>query len=520
MRILLTQFANSNLEPSQDPFRMVIYQAPDEKGVEHVYNDETLTNEVVIPDNAEIKYATFGLLYGIEMMPNVPQQVQAPMPMPEGDKDKKPSAYDFAQYIVSKEHLKKCKGIIYLYYGGCYHPIDSDRLNYIIMTLCRDQMLEKGNSYFARQVADAIASLPDIYCEQLPCYQNLIPFPNGLLDISTMQFFPPDPNIFVRYAVSVPFDKYQWHCPVFCQFLNTVTSGNPLLQQRLLEIIGYLLSAHNDAKKFFVFVGVSNSGKSVLIRLIQSLLNEESVYSADMNALGDRFTTGYMNGSQLCVFADMPSTSISNEAVGIIKAVTGGDTVIGERKYQAPEKIMNTTRLLFSTNHEIKTSSRDDAFFNRCCIVPFMVSIPPEFQNPILFNMLLEERQAIVNMAIYSYCQMRWAQGGMAVEFTGEEVAKALYRQYCRSNFSAKGDLNSIYSEFVSQCCVPSEGSITPTKTLYDAFSAFCQQRNYYIPEYMSFSRQIPPYLEQYDNKRTRIDGDNVRCYHGISLLV
>ncbi len=162
MKILLTQFADSNLEPSQDPFRMVIYQAPDEKGVEHVYNDETLTNEVVVPDNAEIKYATSGLLYGIEMMPNVPQQVQTPMPMPEGDKDKKPSAYDYAQYIVSKEHLKKCKGIIYLYYGGCYHPIDSDRLNYIIMTLCRDQMLEKGNSYFARQVADAIASLPDI----------------------------------------------------------------------------------------------------------------------------------------------------------------------------------------------------------------------------------------------------------------------------------------------------------------------------------------------------------------------
>ena len=125
-----------------------------------------------------------------------------------------------------------------------------------------------------------------------------------------------------------------------------------------------------------------------MIQLIQSLLNKECIFCADMNALGDRFTTGYMNGSHLCVFADMPGARISDQAVGIIKALTGGDTVIGERKYQAPEIIANETKLLFSTNHMIQTASVDQAFMNRCCIVPFMVGIPVEQQDPMLLQKL------------------------------------------------------------------------------------------------------------------------------------
>lgn len=110
--------------------------------------------------------------------------------------------------------------------------------------------MERGSNFLVVQVAKAIEMLPEIYCETLPGYPDLIPFPNGLLSISTMQFLPPSPEIFVRYAVSVPFAGRSQDCPVFCHFLDVVTDGNSLLKQRLLEIIGYLLSAHNDAKKF------------------------------------------------------------------------------------------------------------------------------------------------------------------------------------------------------------------------------------------------------------------------------
>lgn len=429
-----------------------------------------------------------------------------------------PTAFDYAQYIARMVPMKKCKGILYCYDKGCYHQIDSDKLINIIMTLCRKQMMEKGSCYFIRQVADAVVSLPEIYCDALPSYPDLIPFPNGLLDLNTMQFLQPNPNIFVRYTVSVPYNCNQMNCPVFCMFLETVTACNPLLKQRLLEIIGYLLSAHNDAKKFFVFVGVSNSGKSVLIRLIQSLLTDDSVYSADMNALGDKFTTGYMNGAQLCVFADMPGTRISDEAVGIIKALTGGDTVIGERKYQSPEKITNTTRLLFSTNHRISTSSADVAFMNRCCIVPFMVSIPSDCQNPMLFEQLLQERQAIVNMAINAYRQMRLSHSGRGVEFSGEEVAQGLYQQYCLSLKSVVGDCGSVYTQFIAEACEHAEGAKATTSELYSAYCEFCQRNNFSIDPYNSFSCRISLYLKAFERCKMRTDIGQINGYNGIRV--
>lgn len=488
---------SNNSEKPVNPFRIIIHWAPGQDGVELAKQVENPANAVAVPDKSQVQCAAPGQSYG---------------------KDYKPSAYDYAQYIVKMVPMKKFKGAMYYYYNGCYHQIDFDKLIHIIMTHCRKEMVERGSCHFLKQVAEAITTLPEIYCDTMPYYSEMIPFPNGLLDLSTMKFFPPDPNYFVRYTVSVPFDPNQWNCPVFSQFLDEVTSGNQLLKQRLLEIIGYLLSAHNDVKKFFVFVGVSNSGKSVLIRLIQSLLIDESVYCADMNALGDRFTTGYMNGAQLCVFADMPSTRISDEAVGIIKALTGGDTVIGERKFQSPEKIMNTTRLLFSSNHQISTSSADAAFMNRCCIVPFLVSIPIECQNPMLFGQLLGERQSIVNLAIHTYRQMRLSHSGRGVEFTGEEVAQSLYQQYCLSLQSVVGDCSSVYTQFIAEACEQAEGGKTTTSELYAAYCDFCQRWNYSADPYGSFSCKISGYLRQFGRCKIRTDNGQINGYTGIRI--
>ena len=159
---------------------------------------------------------------------------------------------------------------------------------------------------------------------------------------------------------------------------------------------------------------------------------------------------------------------------------------------------MNTTRLLFSSNHRISTSSEDAAFMNRCCIVPFLVSIPAECQNPMLFEQLLDERQAIVNMAIHAYRQMRLSHSGRAVEFTGEAFAQSLYQQYCLSLQSVVGDCGSIYTQFIAEACEPAEDGKTTTNELYDAYCNFCRRWSYSIDPYSSFSCKISGYLKQF----------------------
>lgn len=185
-----------------------------------------------------------------------------------------------------------------------------------------------------------------------------------------------------------------------------------------------------DAKKFFVFAGVGNSGKSLLINLIESLITPDSIFSAGMNELGLKFTLGYMNGKHLSICSDLSSALITNSAVGYIKMLTGGDTKFCEKKQAAMVRMEKTTRLLFSTNHEITTVYHDQAFMDRCCVVPFLYSIPVDKQDPSLFAELMNERTAIVNYALNAYISLRLRRYGMGVEFTGEAEAQKQYHEY------------------------------------------------------------------------------------------
>ena len=250
--------------------------------------------------------------------------------------------------------------------------------------------------------------------------------------------------------------------------LNVVTNGNGALRLRLLEIIGYILSGDNNAKKFFLFAGVGNSGKSLLINLINSLYPRECVYCSTMNSLGDKFQ-GYMSGTQLCTFADMPDEVLSSEAVGNIKALTGGDMMPAWKKYQGYDVLEKTTRLLFATNHPVMLSGNDDAFWDRSCIVPFMVAIPPQHRDPYLYDRLMYERTAIVNNALCAYNNLLLRSNGRVVQFSGEAEAQELYRLFCNSQ-KLLDSSDSVYRRFISECCAEVDGARVPTQDLYIAY--------------------------------------------------
>lgn len=130
-----------------------------------------------------------------------------------------------------------------------------------------------------------------------------------------------------------------------------------------------------------------------------------------------------MSDTQLCTFADMPDEVLSSDAVGNIKAMTGGDMMPVWKKYQGYDVLEKTTRLLFVTNHPVILSGSDDAFRDRCCIVPFVVAIPPQHRDPYLYDRLMYERAAIVNNALCAYNNFLLRSNGRVVQFSGEAEA-------------------------------------------------------------------------------------------------
>ena len=423
-------FEVNNIEGRIMPFRQVVYVNENPNGTRFYYSDDKLTDQVNLPDNTDLIYTRPELLYGMSdiALPSPAHHEVVQVEKPGYIKKLRP--FDYAAYIVSQIPLKKYNSELYVYRDGCYHAMSKPEVCDLVMDYCGADIIHGGSPSVIDKVVSCLNNLPGLRCQDNDVDPDFVPFRNGIFNIRDFSFYPYETRPFVRYALTVDFDPMNGYCPEFLNYLNTVTGYDPVMKTRILEIMGYLLTAHTDAKKFFVFAGVGNSGKSLLINLIESLITPDSIFSAGMNELGLKFTLGYMNGKHLSICSDLSSAPITNSAVGNIKMLTGGDTKFCEKKQAAMVRMEKTTRLLFSTNHEITTVYHDQAFMDRCCVVPFLHSIPVDKQDPFLFAKLMNERTAIVNYALNAYISLRLRRYRMGVEFTGEAEAQKQYHEY------------------------------------------------------------------------------------------
>lgn len=224
-----------------------------------------------------------------------------------------------------------------------------------------------------------------------------------------------------------------------------------------------------------------------------------------------------MSGTQLCTFADMPDEVLSSEAVGNIKALTGGDMMPAWKKYQGYDVLEKTTRLLFATNHPVMLSGSDDAFWDRSCIVPFMVAIPPQLRDPYLYDRLMYERTAIVNNALCAYNNLLLRSNGRVVQFSGEAEAQELYRLFCNSQ-KLLDSSDSVYRRFISECCAEVDGARVPTQDLYIAYCKFCENNNFRMDSFISFSIRISNYLSDFTKTKVSLQGQKLHVYEGLAL--
>lgn len=83
----------------------------------------------------------------------------------------------------------------------------------------------------------------------------------------------------------------------------------------------------------------------------------------------DRFSVARLVGKLANICPDLPSTDLSSTS--IFKAITGGDELMAERKFEDSFEFTPYARLVFSANHPPKSQDASGAFFRRWVVVPF-----------------------------------------------------------------------------------------------------------------------------------------------------
>ena len=346
-----------------------------------------------------------------------------------------------------------------VYQQGYYALKSSENVKRIIMEVCRPAVEQCGSANFVDQIFKILKTEPKLFIRpDFNC--NCVAFDDCVLDLDRWERIVPTPTILVTTHLRASFSRSErTDCPEFKRFLADVTLGNPVLQERIWQAVGYLLVPDQHGKAIILLQGRMHSGKSALANVVKHCFDDEFVIALSVNEFGKRFATSSLYGKKLCVDADLSDERLDRTAVSVLKKLTGADSISGDVKFGDYLQFENSAKFLYGSNHVVLLPNKDATFYDRLVVIPFARTVPSDERDFRLEEKLDAERDAIIFQAL------------------------AAYRRLVKSNYRFAGDfpINAVtedggeriadsVSHFLREDCEIALGVWTPTGTLYAAF--------------------------------------------------
>jgi putative DNA primase/helicase len=192
-------------------------------------------------------------------------------------------------------------------------------------------------------------------------------------------------------------------CPSWEHFLLEATNRNHELIAYVQQCAGISLTGHTREHVFFIIIGPAGTGKSTFCETIKYVWGDYCI-GIDPNSLAAMKAEGgrarpdiaRLPGVRLA-FANETRKGLQLDA-GLVKALTGGDTVQARHLYQAEFDFKPTHKLWLRTNEEPQFDGSDTGMQRRVKKIPFVNQV--EAQDSSLPEKLQGEAAGILNWAI------------------------------------------------------------------------------------------------------------------------
>lgn len=181
---------------------------------------------------------------------------------------------------------------------------------------------------------------------------------------------------------------------VWQAFLDTATNQDKQLQAYLQRVAGYLLTGLTIEKCFLMLYGQPNTGKSVFVDALSTMLGTYAVASdfdtwcVQKYAGGNRGDLVRLAGARLVTAVETNEGSKFDSAR--IKGITGGERIVAAAKFEAEIEIAVRFKLLFAVNDCPRISEDDAGMFERVRRIPWNTVIPQEKRDKDLRRKLAE----------------------------------------------------------------------------------------------------------------------------------
>lgn len=402
-----------------------------------------------------------------------------------------------AQHLRKTFKIKYLGGNFYDYKNGAYVKMENIQVQSIIKEhLLHDYMkpvhIKDTEELWKIELANESLGWDE------KDFAHIINFQNGLYNIQTKKFLPHNPSHVSTVQLNCSFD-INAECPIFLQFMSV--SLHPEMITIIQEMMGYLLVPITKAQKAFILYGPGRTGKSTLIRIIETVIGERNVSHVALQNLSQRFEPANLYGKLLNTCADLPSSSLLDTSV--FKILTGEDFVQADRKNKDPISFKNKARFLFSCNQlPANDGDRTDGFFRRLLIIPFRNQVAENQVNPHLFETLMEEVDGIVLWALKGLERLM-ANG---FQFSESGVNKQLIDGYQIGSQSVQW--------FVEEHCELSHEVKAYSMELYKFYTRVCEANGIqpksiakFIPELEAYCGKVIARTLESKTKRAVIKG-------------
>lgn len=318
------------------------------------------------------------------------------------------SVQAIADSVTARRNFAKDKGgRLYIYEGGTYLPDGAGFVRREVKRLLRRKHSSKWTSHKGEEVVRYIGvDAPVLWDRPTADIVNVL---NGLLDVRTRTLTEHSPEFLSPIQIPVRYDA-EASCPKWERFVSGVFPED--CAALAWEIPAWLMTPDTSIQKAVLLIGDGANGKSTYLRGIQQFIGDQNVAAVSLHGLeNNRFSLARLVGKLANICPDLPTEGLSNTSV--FKALTGGDTLAAERKFEQQFEFVPYARQVFSANHPPGSKDASGAFFRRWHIVPFErtfdANAPETIPRHVLDASLAEpcELSGVLNKALDALVEVR-----------------------------------------------------------------------------------------------------------------
>lgn len=307
---------------------------------------------------------------------------------------------------------------------------------------------------------------------------------NGTIDLRTGELKDHNPTDMITEILPINYnpsaDSDEWET-----FLDRIFAHNTELISYTQRCLGYSITGDQSEQAFFFCYGNGFNGKSTLLNTCRLVLGNyatqipPSAFMVDKSKHGggpNEAISNLKNKRLVC------STEIEDGqrlSVTLVKAMTGGEAMWCEHKFERGYTFQPTHKLWLSGNHEPIITDTTNSIWFRLKKIPFTIQIPDSERKKGYAEKLASDHTEAI---------LTWLVKGCAGWYGHHELGEP---EAVRMAVVTYRNQQDILFDFLTECCVVNNDECMDQAILYKVYKAWAEENDVHIISKPNFTNRI-----------------------------